>query len=557
MKQHYTLALLLLTFSVSNSQKVEFLNANNINIGIGVGGNLFTRFDTSTSSFDNGIFQMCEVPKGSGKLTTFTAALWFSAFDSAWGMVHCTTPTNNQGDPEFFDGPVAAVYDTTYDKFYKRVFKITREQINAHRALQLPVPISQIDTHLLKWPAIGNPYIQLAYGINITSPLAPFVDVDHNGVYDALAGDYPAICGEEAIFFVFNDDRELPDITNTNDKLGFEIRGLAEVFIDSSASRFEKGIINNTLLVSYEIENKTGDGYRDFYLGMWEDPDLGCFSNDRVGCDTNRNMMFVYNNGIDNNCNGVNGYGNLRIATGTTFLNSELHAFGYFTNNGTPCCSDPGGSPGGSGCMMVRNYLQGYWADGTPFSTGGSGYNTGSPTNFLLPGNPNNPNDWSDQTSGQPSGDRRMFGSAGPMTFGRGEIKHFDFAFLASYDSTATSLTIIDTLKRDADLFQQFYNQQVLGCRQQIALDLNQVPEQLQLSIYPNPAADILNIEAEAPIQQIELIDVLGRTVFTKTNCWQKTAISVSSFSPGVYLVKVSSADKEAVKKVVLNTGRF
>src|SRR5690606_10962442 len=130
--------------------------------------------------------------------------------------------------------------------------------------------------------------------VDISESLAPFVDVDQDGIYNPYKGDYPAICGDECIFFVFNDAKGPHKETGMPAlyRLGFEVRGMAYVFYDSTTSQ-SKDVINNTVFVSYEIENKYHLDYSDFYLVLFEDCDLGCYNNDRVGCDTMRNLMLV------------------------------------------------------------------------------------------------------------------------------------------------------------------------------------------------------------------------------------------------------------------------
>ena len=281
---------------------------------------------------------MFDAPKDFGTKPVFTAALWMTGLDSSIGQPHCAAQRYLQGGHDYYDGPIVSNYDATYDAFYSRVFKITKAQIDHHKTMSFPVSVSQVDSALLKWPAKGNPFVVSGYNVSINSPLAPFTDVDADGVYDATKGDYPAICGDEGVFFVFNDERGYHYETHTSDKLGFEIRGLAEVFVDTSSQNnlFEKRAINNTVFVSYEVENKSQQGYFDFYLGMFEDPDLGSFANDRVGCDTIRDLMFVYNEGADNDFNGVVGFEPYKAAHDIQFLNKEVSAFGYFTNGGSP-----------------------------------------------------------------------------------------------------------------------------------------------------------------------------------------------------------------------------
>ncbi len=539
MKTHYTLFKMLLVAALTansiagNAQHtVEFLNANNVNAGFGIGGNLFSQIDSGHHDHSDTLakWQLMEVPKGSNLKAMFTASLWMSSLD-AGNNLHCAAQRYGDSGPEFYDGPLVANYDSAYDNFYKRVFKITRSQIAHHQSLGTVVIPSQIDSAILFWPGKGNPYVATNYGVTIGSRLAPFVDLNGDGIYDPKHGDYPDICGDQAVFFVFNDDRG-PHNETGGTKLGVEVRGLAEVFVDYSANRFEKQAINNTVFVNYEIENKSANYYHDFFLGMFEDPDLGCYSNDRIGCDTTKNLIFVYNGGLDPPCGaGIKGYAPLNVSTGTKLLNRMFSSFGYSTNIA-------GGDPQNPNCLDFRNAL--------------SGINDS--TLFIFPGDPNNPNDWSDQYSGLVANDRRMMGSSNAGDLGIGEIKVFDYAFVTSYDSTATHLTIVDTLKRDADVVQNFFNS-IVTCRAThvIPLGLNDAgKETLQVSVYPNPSSSLLFIEPESNMDVAELTDMLGRTVITKTADAKKLSLNVSGLAHGVYLLRVKAGNKTAVKKVVV-----
>jgi len=560
MKNHYTLARMFLAVALmaniiaSKAQHpLEFLNANNVNAGFGIGGNLFTKMDSGTTAQ----FGLLEVPRGSDMRTMFTSGLWLSGYD-AGGNLKGAAQRYQQGGADFFDGPVSSTYNAAYDNFYKRVFKITRTQIAHHQSLGFfNVLVGQVDSAILFWPAKGNPYVSVSYGVDIDNRLAPFVDVDGDGWYDPCHGDYPDVCGEEAVFFVFNDDRAAHLETGCA-KLAVEIRGLAEVFLDTSFGGFNapppaKRAINNTVFVHYEIENKSVNPLYDFYTALFEDVDLGCFTNDRVGCDTNKNLMFVYNGSIpDPDCAGTTGYGQFRVASGTKFLNADLNAFGYFTNGASFAQTDP------ANCAQYRNYETGHWNDGTPFNQGGTGYGGSTPsTTIIFPGDPGNQNDWSEMQPATaavlPAGDRRMFGSSALGLFSAGETKIFDLAFTTSFDSTVTNLAIIDTLKRDADLMQTFYHNQILPCRSHQNVGLgNMVKDELQVSVFPNPASGLLFIETGTVVDAVELTDVLGRTVISKVPDAKKLSVDVSMLAHGVYLLRIKAGEQTAVKKIVV-----
>lgn len=96
---------------------------------------------------------------------------------------------------------------------------------------------------------------------------------------------------------------------------------------------------------------------------------------------------------------------------------------------------------------------------------------------------------------------------------GIGEIKVFDYAFVTSYDSTATAFAIVDTLKRDADIIQQFFNNSIVPCRAThvIPLGLDDAGrETLHVSVYPDPSSSLLFIETESNMDVAELTDMLG-----------------------------------------------
>ena len=336
-------------FRLTAQQPVEYLNINEVNAGFGIGGNLFSEIDSLP---DSSVFKtlLYEVPKGTNKRAIFTAALWLDAQDS-FGTVHGAAQTYQQAGPDYYNGPIASVYDSAYDNYFNRVFKVRQAQISQDQTLTFPSNASLLDSSILLWPGKGNTFVASAYGVNIASDLAPFVDVDNDGIYNPLKGDYPAICGNEAIFFVLNDLRG-PDRQSDCAKLGVEVRGLAYEYSDSVSTEFtyNKRAVNNTVFVQYDIENKSVNPYNNFYMALWEDPDLGCFANDRVGCDTNRNLMFVYNGTTpDISCQNEAGYTPYQASHGVIMLNQNMSDFVYFTNGAVPAQTDP------QNCLQYRN----------------------------------------------------------------------------------------------------------------------------------------------------------------------------------------------------------
>ena len=541
------LMFLALTANIAvTAQTIEYLNTNNINAGMGTGGNLFTKADSGGL---NPIWNMFEVPKGSGKSEIFTAALWMCAQDSA-GTDYVAASRYFDYGVDYYNGPITSVYDRNYDTFFNRVFKVTKSQLSQFQNLSFPVTSSQVDSSILYWPGKGNPSVLSDYHVTISAPLAPFIDVNNNGIYEPLLGDYPFIAADQSIFFVFNDARGLHHESGGN-SLGMEIRGMASSFanINTCVAAGGRNALDNTVFVQYQIENKSQSDYHNFNLGLFADPDIGCPDNDFVGCDSLRSLMFAYNaTANDSACNNIPGYDSLPIALGIQWLNQTMDVFGMYTGQGSPTAAVPQPITTSQYC----NQLSGLWLDGPPFTYGGTGYgdSTGTPTKFLYSGDPNDTTQWSEVQSHVIPSDQKMYGASGPVTFRSGEIKHYDFAFITSYDITSNHIAIIDTLKLAADYINSFYRNCILPEQALSVVQLNS--NQPFISIYPNPATEQVSIVAGDYIKSLELMDIRGRILSTQAIGAKTFTLPVAGLARGVYLVNVQCTDGNVVKKIVV-----
>jgi hypothetical protein len=75
------------------------------------------------------------------------------------------------------------------------------------------------------------------------------------------------------------------------------------------------------------------------------------------------------------------------------------------------------------------------------------------------------------------------------------------------------------------------------------------------ISVYPNPAKDVLNVDlsAAAGAKEVKLIGSNGQVVFSTTTSNSVEAINVESFNKGIYMLQVITEGNTATKKVVLN----
>jgi hypothetical protein len=75
-----------------------------------------------------------------------------------------------------------------------------------------------------------------------------------------------------------------------------------------------------------------------------------------------------------------------------------------------------------------------------------------------------------------------------------------------------------------------------------------------EVSIYPNPATDILNVDLGSVTQtiQVQFIDAVGRTVKTESISGSHSQIDISDLNQGIYFISLSSADGvQRIEKLV------
>ena len=70
------------------------------------------------------------------------------------------------------------------------------------------------------------------------------------------------------------------------------------------------------------------------------------------------------------------------------------------------------------------------------------------------------------------------------------------------------------------------------------------------LNLYPNPARDILNVVSDEPINQIQMIDMLGQVVYSQTGLGNHYQVNVSGLKQGIYFVRVKTISGIINKRV-------
>lgn len=483
-----------------------------------------------------------EIPAGSGKSTLFTQRLWIGGLNES-NALHLSAERYRQLGRDFWPGPVTypqEFYQQEQEK-WNRVWKIDKETIDYHKAnwsnsgYEMPEVIAN-------WPAHGDTTIGQAWY------MAPYQDENANGIYEPQLGDYPIIRGDQALYFVFNDDR-YENTESSGTPLGVEIRGMAYGFHAA-----DDEVLNQTVFVNYLIVNRSAMTYDSVYFGKFADLDIGYPWDDFIGCDTSLHSYFAYNGAPVDGSGEPGSYGDLPPAQSVTWFNQPLTLFMYM-NNTSGDMGDPQFAP------QYYNYLRGNWKNGQPMYWGGNGFpggpgTTDEVTTHMFPDDPNAAEGWHEVAVNNDPGDRRGLGSSYVGLFEPGQSICFDMAFVFGQDPDGDHLESVAVLKSNIQHIRDFFFDHISDdCFDMIATDLIETkPLPIsELRLAPNPTGTHVRI-AYTPDGQhahYRLFDGLGSMVQTGALQSANTIIDVSQLSPGVYVIVVQDGERYLRQKLI------
>ncbi|MFI5164201.1 MAG: T9SS type A sorting domain-containing protein [Bacteroidia bacterium] len=522
-----------------------------------------------------------EVPKGSGSMPIYAGAIWIGGIDLGNQLHLAAQEYRNGGGNDFWPGPldtISVTTDSTSCSKYNKIWKIGRYKVeefkyewnlgNVQNGTYKP------DSNIISWPGNGD------VSKGQAKYLAPYVDVNHNSIYDPLAGgDYPKIKGDQMLWWIFNDNGNVHSGTQCP-PLGVEIHASAYSYTCPQIADSLQ-VINYTTFYHYEIFNRGGNLYDSVYVASWMDPDLGCGTDDFVGCYPKGNYSYCYNGEkIDPvNCgNGQIGYGLNPPMVSTVILNGPLaNPNDGVDNNNNGIIDEPGEKnlmthfvyfsnhphqyPRPTICPDYYNYLSGTWEDSTFLTYGGTGYKSSAiKTNFCFPDFPYDTSGWSEVTAGLTPGDRRAVTSCGPFTMLPGAVDTFDFAVVWSRDTALPWLSkaSFDKNLHDNQRVQRWFAQDSFPSCLALNVGVHEADQNANnLIISPNPSSDFIfvNYKSKSLHPQFEIYDVMGRKVsglqFTVFGSQQQ--INISKLVSGLYLLKVTDGEFQFSKKFVKN----
>ena len=534
--------------SLAHAQTFEYLDINQVKARVNSGGDLHWDPATGSSGY--------ECPKGSNKNWGGPASMWLGGVDIG-GQLKLAGQTYRQSGVDYWPGPLdvatASTNSATVNQ-YNRVWKLNKTDIDdfitnyANGNVQNGSFIPAAD--LLSWPANGD------ISQNYDSQLAPYMDVDGDAYYNPMAGDYPLIKGDQAIYTIFNDAHQLH--ASSGKLIGLEIRLMAYAYGPCSVTT-SNPFLNYTTFYNYKVINRSSFALYDFHGSLFNDSDIG--SNDFTGCDVQDGYAYTYNtsliskpaigvvqlkgpinstNGIDDNNDGL---------IDEPLEQMGMTSFMSFNNSfpGVPLAqTDP------SNATEYYQYMKNYWKDGTPLTCGGNGYGGTTQTAYAFPNNtysnsPCIPSNWTETGAGS---DKRFIMTSGPYILQPGAVDEFEYAYISSFDSITNNP--LGKLDLDVQALKAIYISTINQC------SVTGIKEQFNsstFSISPNPTNALLTINSGKVINgnvKIEVIDAIGKILITEDHKeYNQSTLNVSQLSSGIYFVKISSGDNITTKKFI------
>jgi hypothetical protein len=451
-------------------------------------------------------------------------------------------------------------------------------------------PVAQTDStfrfyKVSRGDNMNNSYDWLVWGRMVPYG-APFIDVNHNGIYEP-AVDTPGIRGAVQTLFICLTDG-FSDTHSTVEGFG---GGTSPLYAELHMTvwGYDNPGYQDMIFKKFVLVNKNDTAWNGTYTAIVGDLDLGYANDDYIGCDTVRSLGFCYNGDNDDAGNSY-AYGINPPAVGIKWMtcndarNMGLTSFTFFTNPSTfgPICErDPNGE-------LVPAYymLKGLKKDQSSWVVPILPIDSSKISKFCYSGDPESGVGWNEGQPGNPSGsiqncgglqgvhvsvnpvgDRRIIMSSGSETntiFPNDTVRILIAELIARGTSNLNSVT---KLKQLSDVAQRLCDSNfVIG----IHNESSSIPNSYVLyQNYPNPFNPATKIKFQAPLSppeggmqivSLKIYDILGKEVSTIfSSPWGRIGGATYSvdwdatnYPSGVYFYKLITGSYSETKKMVL-----
>ncbi len=568
-----------------NVLKLNFsdsLTVNNINAGVSANGDLFSDSfvfpGNQNGNYDKPHFNFPSESK--------IGTVFYNSF--ILGGINNDNLHLSSGVLDWQHGPVSNVIDSAYLLRYSNVWKLTKAQIEYHKENYLKPDYEPV-TGIATWPGNGI----VASGES--EQLAPFYDINSDGIYNPEQGDYPLIRGDECIFFMCNDN-----ITRTGDlsalPMKVELHGMVYGFDDPADTA-----LFNTVFVHYDIINHSENNYSNCYAAVYNDFDIGAGVDDYYRTDVQRSSFIGYNSLDMDGDGGPLTYGENPPAQSITVLAGPFMDADGIDNPAGGCDESVNGVNFGNSINDderyglsraiqyavydwnwwgnepvtyhdTYNFMSGFWDDDTPVLYGGNGHvtngATGPQARYMFPGDSDPLNYgtncefpangynqgtkfWTEEQVMNPGSDRRGLGSMGPFTFAAGQVQEIELAYCVGSGNGGAKSSFNQLLRNIDSLRNAVANGQIIIPNSSLGFRNNE--KLLNVELYPNPASDIIAINIPGLNKRAEysIFNFYGSIVAGGIITSNRSTLKINHLSPGLYIIRLTDGQSTSTIKFI------
>lgn len=490
------------------------LGLNNAAAVVNDGGVFFNNESVSTPG--------CEIPQGSQTHPIYAMAFWYAGIDANGQLKLSAQKYQNLTDQ--FKGPLSIDGSaTSTNSWNNALFPVTKDEILYHQTnfsnLGYVTPQS-----ILNWPAHGD------VSLNQDFYLAPFIDIDQNGLYEPSNGDYPCIRGDQAVYVIMNDKGGI-HTSSGGDAIGIEMHYLFYEYLTVDD-------INNTTFVYGKVINRGTQTLNDFKVSAYLDGDVGFYGDDYFGSDSSRNLMYFYNaDNYDDPSNGVAGYQLSPPSAGILSLTHDFESIGLVEDQVST-------APAYWNAMNAKSANGMFWTHP----------NSSNPVNFMYPSDPSNVSQANSEVAhANPPGERKGVATIDFGTLTPNTAVEFDMAVVYSRGGLNNIENAVG-IKSVADNVQAFFD----STTQNDCIQTNTAPVSeltpIDFAIYPNPSNGELTLSLGSQFSNadVEIFDISGRSVLETLKLTSpETTIRLIQPS-GVYIVHLNLDGQKSIKRILL-----
>lgn len=487
----------------------------------------------------------------------------------------------------------SAMYDEILEAKYNRPYRVSRQMIQDHIDSVAFGSASYIPVWAIRnWPAHGDA------ALGQEENLAPFADINSNGMYEPMLGEYPSILGNDCVFSITH----YRDNGNPNKALEFhsyvytQLCDTTETFDHVMMRKiqvYSRGAEIDSLFFGGRLNGRLGqiDDYAgtNIDLGMIYQYNGDLYDDDFPGSDlpgykeklAAHGIMALKgfkeaNDGLDNGIGilpgeSINGYGFNDGIIDNEF--GGLYAGNIFTET-----SEPLGDSDMETAEKWYHVLNGSYLSGDTIYYGGTDLSPGTtiPTRYIYSGSEDayhfgtagiDPGfDWYENepvgagSTANQTGRRRWVYSFGKTALADGEMVELDYAYLiqrqpapvASIFEPVTDLFLKAAAVRSAFLS----NDGPCGIHfDPIEENLGvgeEVMEENLFTLYPNPTTGTIRINGISENGgTIRVFDLNGKLLQTVSDYQTMQVLDLGNLEGNLFILQITDGSKSSQKRVV------